>query len=329
MDDLTFARDGAEQQYKTDQPLDITVLMGGPSSERAVSILSGEAIADGLTRCGHRVARADIMPEDTSAIERSGIDVVFIALHGDFGESGEVQRLCEDRGLRYTGSPPRASELAMDKAATKQIVKRAGLTTPDWMIIEQFHSPEQFGQWLTEIEPPVVIKPVDGGSSVDITIARDEGGRDRAISEMLDDYGRVMVERFVKGREITVSIVGDQALPVLEVVPARPFYDYDAKYTDDSGTQYVFDHDLDDQTVQRIQQAALKAHNELGCRDMSRSDFILDADGVPQFLEINTIPGFTGHSLLPMAAARVGICFDELVDRIAAMAMQRTVCTTG
>ncbi len=326
MDDRNAVRDGASRQYKTSRPLDITVLMGGPSSERAVSLISGKAIADALVRCGHRVTRADISPEDTSALDRKGIDVVFIALHGDFGESGEVQELCENRCLRYTGSPPRASELAMDKAAAKQIVKRAGIETPDWMIIEQYHSPQLFSKWLTEIEPPVVIKPVDGGSSVDITIAHNADMRDQAISELLDDYGRVMLERFVKGREITVGILGDRALPVLEIIPARPFYDYDAKYADDSGTKYVFDHGLDDETVHRIQQAALTAHNELGCRDMSRSDFILDADGVPQFLEINTIPGFTSHSLLPMAAARVGICFDELVDRIAAMAMQRSVC---
>ncbi len=329
MDDRKTARDGAARQYKTSQPLDITVLMGGPSSERAVSLISGKAVADALGRCGHSVTRADISPEDASALDRSGIDVVFIALHGDFGESGEVQTLCEDKGLRYTGSPPRASELAMDKAASKQIAKRAGIETPDWMIIEQYHSPQQFKKWLTEIEPPVVIKPVDGGSSVDITIARNAAARDQAISELLDDYGRVMLERFVKGREMTVGVLGDRALPVLEIIPSRPFYDYDAKYSDDAGTKYVFDHGLDEETTHRIREAALRVHNELGCRDMSRADFILDADGVPQFLEINTIPGFTSHSLLPMAAAKVGICFDELVDRIAAMAMQRSACPAG
>ena len=303
--------------------LDITVLMGGPSAEREVSLMSGTAIADALERRGHKVTRADILPGDTSALDRDAIDVVFIALHGEFGESGEVQRLCEERNRRYTGSGPRASELAMDKAATKQIAKRIGLRTPDWMIIEEFHTPEQIGRWLPELPLPVVLKPVDGGSSVDITVARTQQQRDGALEVLLDKYGRAMLERFVAGRELTVSILGDEALPVLEVVPARDFYDYTAKYADDAGTKYTFDHGLTEEVRRSVQADAETAHRALGCRDMSRSDFLLDADGIPWLLEINTIPGFTGHSLLPMAAAKVGIDFEELVDRIARMAMQR------
>jgi len=316
-------REAAVGGDSSTQCLDITVLMGGPSSERDVSLLSGAAIADGLGRLGHRVTRADISPMDHAALERPGIDVVFIALHGDFGESGEVQALCEARGLRYTGSDQRASELAIDKAASKQIFKRAGLQTADWMIIEEYHSPAQVQQWLTEIPPPVVVKPVDGGSSVDITIARDEAERDWAIDEMLDKYSRTMVERFVSGREMTVGILGDQALPVLEVIPSREFYDHTAKYADDAGTEYTFDHGLDAETVAALQAGAMTAHTSLNCRDMSRVDFILDEAGVGQVLEINTIPGFTSHSLLPMAAAKVGVGFDELVGRIVNMAMER------
>lgn len=303
--------------------LDMTVLMGGPSGEREVSLASGEAIADGLARAGHRITRADISPTDTSALDREGIDVVFIALHGEFGESGQVQSLCDARGLRYTGSASLASRLAMDKAASKQIFKRVALATPDWMILEQFHSPAQCKEWLGELPPPVIVKPVDAGSSLDITIARDERHRDEAVEELIDRYGRVMIERFVTGRELAVSILGDEALPLLEVIPAGEFYDYHAKYADGAGTQYVFDHGLDDATVEAVRQAAVKAHQAIGCRDMSRVDFILDADNIPQVLEINTIPGFTSHSLLPMAAERAGIGFDELVDRIAAMAAAR------
>ncbi len=324
MDDKLAARDDTiVRGGRTTQVLDITVLMGGPSSEHEVSLLSGAAIADGLQHVGHRVTRADIMPDETSALDRSGTDVVFIALHGEYGESGEVQALCEARGLRYTGSAPRASELAMDKAASKQICKRAGLATPDWMIIEQFHTPQQLAKWLGELPPPVVLKPVDGGSSVDIIIARDEPERDAALEYLLDKYGRAMLERFVAGREVAVSVLGDEPLPVLEIIPARKFYDYTAKYADDAGTKFVFDHGLSDQAAKAVQAAAMTAHRELGCRDMSRSDFILDGDGVTHFLEINTIPGFTSHSLLPMAAAKIGIGFDELVDRLVAMAMQR------
>jgi len=324
MDMEPVAREGdAVGSSGSVRPLDVTVLMGGPSSEREVSIWSGTAIADALARRSHRVTRADIIPNDTSALDRPGIDVVFIALHGEFGESGGVQAMCEARGLAYTGSPPKASEMAMDKAAAKQISKRAGVATPDWMIVESYHTPEQVTEWLPQLSPPVVLKPVDGGSSVDIVIARDEAQRDLVLGEMLDKYGRVMLEQFVRGRELTVSILGEQTLPVLEIVPSREFYDYTAKYADDAGTQYVFDHGLPDKITQAVQRDAWTVHSELGCRDMSRVDFILDENNTPQFLEINTIPGFTSHSLLPMAAAKVGISFDELCDRLVAMAAGR------
>lgn len=303
--------------------LNVTVLMGGPSAEREVSFMSGRAIADGLQRVGHRVARDDIDPRDVSALDAEDIDVVFIALHGQFGESGEVQQLCEARRLRYTGSGPRASKLGLDKAASKQLFKRAGLHTPDWMIIEQYHSAAQRAGWLAEIAPPVVLKPVDGGSSVDITIARDERQRDEVVEELIDRYGRAMVERYVAGRELTVSILGTRALPVMEIVPAREFYDYTAKYADDAGTRYIFDHGLGGQVAESVSAAAIAAHQAIGARDVSRVDFVLDADGVAQVIEINTIPGFTGHSLLPMAAAKVGISFDELVDSLVNMAADR------
>jgi D-alanine-D-alanine ligase len=305
-------------------PLDITVLMGGPSREREVSLLSGAAIADGLERRGHKVTRADITPKDTAALDRAGTDVVFIALHGEFGESGEVQRLCEQRSLAYTGSGSGASQLAMDKASAKQCFRKAGLTTPDWMIIEEWHSPGDVQRWLGEIEPPLVVKPVDGGSSIDVTICSTQGERDAALDDLLDRYRRAMIERFVAGREITVGILGEHPLPVLEVVPAREFYDYTAKYAEDGGTRYAFDHGLCEDAVTDVQTAALKAHRALGCRDMSRVDFMLGEDGRSHVLEVNTIPGFTSHSLLPMAAAEAGIGFDELVDRLALMAFARS-----
>lgn len=324
MDCAINAKDGSHAPADASSDvLDITVLMGGPGSEREVSLLSGEAIADALERLGHTVWRCDIAPNDTDALRREGIDVVFIALHGDFGESGGVQQLCESAGLRYTGSGPKASELAMDKAASKQIVKRIGVPTPDWMIIEEYHGPAQVASWLAELDVPVVVKPVDGGSSVDVTIAHTHAERDEALEDLLDRYGRGMIERFVTGREVTVGILGDQALPVLEILPDGAFYDYRAKYSDDAATRYTFDHGLDPAVVERLQTHALSAHRSLGCRDMSRVDFILDADGVGWMLEVNTIPGFTSHSLLPKAAEKAGIDFDELCERIVRMAMAR------
>ena len=303
--------------------LDITVLMGGPSSEREVSLMSGRPIADALQRLGHRVARADISPRDTRALDREGIDLVFIALHGRFGESGQVQAMCEQRGLRYIGSGPHASELAMDKAASKQIFKRAGLNTPDWMVLEAFHDPAQVARWLQELPPPVVVKPVDGGSSIDVKIVGDGAARDQAVGDLMDKYGRVLIERFVAGREFTVGIVGKEILPVLEIVPPRGFYDYRAKYSDGAGTRYVFDHGLSYEACLDFQDAAITAHRALGCRDISRVDFIVDEHGAAHVLEVNTIPGFTSHSLLPMAAARIGRSFDQLIESIVIMAMAR------
>jgi len=309
--------------YATCRPLDVTVLMGGPSAEREVSLLSGRAVADALARAGHAVTGADISPADASALDRRGADVVFIALHGDFGESGAVQALCEERGLRYTGSGPRASALALDKVAAKQVFRGAGLGTPDWVLVEEFGDLAETRAEVERLSLPAVVKPVDSGSSIDVTIARTAARRDEAMEELLDRYGRVLVERFVAGREMTVGVLGEEALPVMEILPAREFYDYAAKYADGSGTRYVFDHRLDEETCRRLRQAGLAAHRSLGCRDLSRVDFILDGEGVPQVLEVNTIPGFTSHSLVPMAAARAGVCFEELVDRLVQMAMDR------
>lgn len=306
-------------------PLDVLVLMGGPSSEREVSLLSGAAVADALAGLGHRVRRSDIGPSDAAALDGPDRpDVVFIALHGEFGEDGQVQRLCEDRGLAYVGSGPKASELGMDKAASKQFYRRAGLRTPDWRVIEEFDAPARRQGWLDEIGLPCVVKPLDGGSSVDVVIAPSAEQRDDALAGLLVKYGRAMVERFVKGREMTVGVLGDGigALPVIEIRPKRAFYNYQAKYFDDD-TEYLFDHGLSGSTVAALQEAAVRAHDALGCRDLSRTDFLLDEAGVAWVLETNTIPGFTSHSLVPKAAAKAGLTFATLCERLCKMALER------
>lgn len=318
-------------QAKSKRVLDITVLMGGPSSEREVSLVSGAAIADALVRNGHKVTRSDISPSDVRALDRVGIDLVFIALHGDFGESGHVQRLCEERGLRYIGSGPRASELAMDKSTAKEVFARAGLLVPPGVVVRRSDLPADGAKGpltgrmacLEGFEAPVVIKPVDGGSSVDVVIAHDDACRDEALVRLLAKYDRLLVERFIKGRELTVGVLGEQALPIIEIVPDREFYDFTAKYSDDAQTRYLFDHGIEPSVVSALQKAAVTAHQSLGCLDMSRVDFILEPSGRAYVLEINTIPGFTSHSLLPKAAGKIGIGFDQLVDRIVAMAMAR------
>ncbi len=314
--------DGSKTQSQTDS-LRVTVLMGGPSRERQVSIWSGTAVADALEQAGHVVTRGDILPSDTSILDSDKIDVVFIAMHGQFGESGQVQQICESRKLPYVGSGPRPSRLAMDKAAAKQIFRRAGLQSPDWIVIEKFHSPDKTSAWLEELSLPAVVKPVDSGSSVDVYICRSPQQRSEALDTVIDAYGRALIETFVPGREVTVGILDNQPLPVIEVRTAGGFYDYHAKYSDEAGTRYVFDHGLDEPAVRNLQADAVKAHQAMDCRDMSRVDFILDENGIGHVLEINTIPGFTSHSLLPKAAAGAGIKFPELCDRLVWMAWRR------
>jgi len=301
---------------------DVTVLRGGPGSEREVSLMSGRAVAEALARAGHRVTAADIHPDDVGALDREDLEVVFIALHGEFGENGRVQELCEARGLTYVGSGPAASELAMDKHLSKQVFRQAGVLTPDWAVVGADDGSARRRRALAAVPPACVVKPVDSGSSVDVTIARDAEARDAALAGVLDRYGRAMVEAFVDGRELTVGVLAERPLPVIEIIPREAFYNYVAKYEDD-GTRYVADPDLPAGVREALPAAALKVHRALGCRDLSRVDFILDAQGRPWALEANTIPGFTSHSLVPKAAAAAGIDFASLCDRLVRLAADR------
>ena len=328
MDAKTIATEGSVKRsiFLTAAPqaakktLNITVLMGGPSSERDVSLNTGMAITESLYRLGHRVSCRDISPQDSACLSLPGIDLVFIALHGTFGEDGQVQALCEAQGLRYIGSPPEASRRAMDKAESKTVFRQIGVPTADWVVVttENQHKCQKA---IEALGLPVVIKPIDGGSSVDVTIPKTAADRDCDIAATVKQYGRVMLEQFIRGRELTVGIVGSQALPIIEIIPPGEFYDKRAKYTD-CGTKYISEHGLAPALVADIQAKALAAYKALGCRDLSRVDFILDKNDVPYILEINTIPGFTSHSLLPMAARKAGLTFDDLVERVVDLAMQ-------
>jgi D-alanine-D-alanine ligase len=311
--------------FTSSQPMRVLVLRGGPSSERDISLITGAAIAAGLGRAGHAVIESDIMPDDVSALDRDDFDVVFIAMHGAFGESGEVQALCEERGLLYTGSGPVASRMAMDKVQSKQCFVQGKLETPAWVLATPEDAQAARNTAIAELGLPVVVKPVDGGSSVDVTITGDAEGVVEAVDDLVSRYGSALVEAFIAGRELTVGVLGNEPLDVLEIVPGGDFYDKFAKYDDDAPTQYLFEHGISEATCERVRSMAMKAHEVLGCRDMSRSDFILDASGVPWLLEINTIPGFTPHSLLPMSAAHRGIGFDELADRLVQMAANRAL----
>ena len=210
----------------------------------------------------------------------------------------------------------------MNKSAAKRLYRTAGLATPDWELLDPASPPARLAEQLSPLGLPCVLKPVDGGSSLDVVIAPDAAQRDRAVRELLGKYPTLLAERFIQGRELTVGILGERALPVIEIRPKRAFYDYVAKYTDDS-TEYLFDTGLDAAVLASMQRAALKAHRALGCRDMSRTDFLLDAGNVPWVLETNTIPGFTSHSLLPKAAAKAGIPFGQLCEDLVNMALAR------
>ena len=279
-------------------PLRITVLMGGPSAERAVSLESGRAVADALASLGHEVSRSDISPQDLSALEPEA-DVVFIALHGTFGEDGQLQRILEERGLRFCGSGSAASARAMDKVASKRRFIEAGIPTPRFDIIK----PRRLRQALACWSLPVVLKPVHEGSSVGCHLVGEAEGLRARAEGLLAEHGSCLIEQYIGGRELTVGILGDQVLPPIEIRTGRAFYDYRAKYEDDD-TEYVFDPPLPAALLERVGRLSLEAHRALGCRDFSRVDWIVDetrdAGSAALALEVNTIPGFTGHSLLPV-----------------------------
>lgn len=307
----------AESEPPADRRLSIMVLMGGASTERAVSQASGEAVAAALESRGHHVSQADVSPDDLSALDRADVDVVFVALHGSFGEDGQLQHILEQRGLRYTGSDPKASRLGMDKIEAKRRFAEAGVPTPPFAVAEASR------RAVLDFPFPVVVKPADQGSSVDCSIVRQASELEAAVTHIADTYGRCLIEQYIRGPELTVGILAGRALPVCQIRSATAFYDYEAKYQDER-TEYLFDIDLPGELLQRVQQLSVSAFEALGCRDMSRVDWMIDAATLqPYCLEVNTIPGFTSHSLLPKAAAQVGISFPELCEQLVKMAMQR------
>jgi D-alanine-D-alanine ligase len=291
--------------------LRITVLSGGPSSEREVSLKSGRAVAAALQSIGHDVHLADISPEDLSALEEP-LDMVFIALHGAFGEDGQLQRILDERGILYCGSGSTASAMAMDKSVAKNRFRDAGIPTPASAVV----TPDQVGQVLRVWSPPAVVKPLDQGSSVDCVIVHE--GEDLAgpLRDLARRYRRCLIEEFVRGAELTVGVLGSEALPPIQIRPSREFYDYQAKYLDNN-TEYLFNIDLPDPVLTEVRELSVRAHQALGCRDFSRVDWIVEeGTNRPFALEVNTIPGFTDHSLLPKAAQQTGLSFADLCQRI-------------
>jgi len=301
-----------------EKKLQITVLSGGPSAEREVSLNSGRAVAAALESLGHDVHLADIAPDSLAALDIPA-DVVFIALHGTFGEDGGLQQILEKRGIRYTGSGPQASALAMDKVAAKCRFIEAEVPTPRFDVV----STDRVQVTLEHWRPPVVIKPIADGSSVDITIARDADTLRDVLTAMTRKYGRCLVEQYISGSELTVGVLNGEALPSIQIVTKREFYNYEAKYLDND-TEYLFDIPLPEAVLERVRELSVEASQALGCRDFCRVDWIVDGHTQqPHALEVNTIPGFTDHSLLPKAARRAGLSFASLCQAIVESAMAR------
>ena len=297
--------------------LKIAVLMGGPSTERPVSLRSGAAVANALTASGAKVVPVDV--RDEKFVVPRDVDVAFIALHGTFGEDGTVQQILEEAGVPYTGSGPESSACAFDKVAAKGRFEAMGIPTPAYQVIERTRG--DLGR-LARLGFPLVIKPARQGSSVGVSIVNRQAELEEAcqISWQYDDH--LVAEQFVAGRELTVGIFDGHALPVIEIRPQHGFFTYENKYTQGQ-TDYLVPAPLDRSIEAATKALALRTHDCLGCRDYSRVDLILGDDGNLSVLELNTIPGFTETSLVPKAAHAAGIEFQDLCVRLVQMALAR------
>jgi D-alanine-D-alanine ligase len=304
----------------------IGVLMGGCSSERAISLKSGKAVLQALTNTG-----CDVVPIELNTVHESeiitqltqaDIDIAFLVLHGKFGEDGTIQTILQNAGIEYTGSLPEASQLAMDKIATQNLLKTAGIKIPDFFVLNRDNR-TQIAKILEDFGGcPVVVKPSSEGSSIGITIVHDKEKFESAVDTAFEFGSQILVDRYIAGKEITASVLGTDPLPLVEIRSKNTFFDFAAKYQQGM-SEYIVPAQIDAQARASIQEMSGKIFNLVGCRDLARADFILDQTGNAYFLEINTIPGFTATSLLPMAALQAGFDFENLCLIIAGFAAQR------
>lgn len=288
----------------SDKPHRITVLKGGPSAEREVSLRSGAASAEALREAGYEVTEVTV--EDENFVLPANTDLAFLAMHGTFGEDGQVQDILTARGIAYTGADADTSRITIDKEKTKERFRQGGVPTPAGQLVSRVED--------VTIPLPVFIKPNSQGSSVGSRAAHTPEELAAAVTDALKFDSAVMVEQLINGRELTVGVLGDQVLPIIEIRPLDGFYDYTNKYTK-GRTEYFCPAALSPEITAKIQAFALAAHRSVGNTIYSRVDFLLEND-LSYCLEINTIPGMTATSLLPKAAAAVGIDFPKLCRRI-------------
>jgi D-alanine-D-alanine ligase len=292
----------------------VAVLFGGDSAEREVSLQSGARVLDALQRQGFDAHGFD--PAERGLGEIAAFDRAFIALHGRHGEDGTIQGALELLGIPYTGSGVLASAIGMDKWRTKLLWRAAGLPTPDFALIDEA---SDFAEIEARLGLPLFVKPACEGSSIGVVKVSEAGGLRAAWAEAARHGSPVLAERGIVAGEYTVAILGDEALPIIRIVPATEFYDYEAKYLRDD-TRYLCPCDLPEARERELRRQALDAFRMLGCRGWGRVDFLMDGEGNAYFLEVNTSPGMTGHSLVPTAARAMGLSYEQLVVRVLSLA---------
>ena len=288
----------------------VAVLMGGDSNERAVSLLSGEAVLHALKRLEIDAEAFDPSSRDINEIQ--SYNRAFIALHGRGGEDGSMQAFLKSKNIAYTGSDSLSSAIGMDKLKTKLLWRSLNISTPDFLQVTEKTSYEEI---MSAIGVPFFIKPSNEGSSIGIDKIKNEKQYQDAFLKTSKIDANVIVEKFVDGEEFTVAIVNDKTLPVIKIKPSNEFYDYQAKYIKDD-TQYICPSGIEKQKEVSISKEALQAFKIIGCSSWGRVDFMMDKQGRHYFIEVNTSPGMTSHSLVPMAAKEAGINFDQLVLEI-------------
>jgi D-alanine-D-alanine ligase len=299
-------------------PKKIAVLMGGPGSERDVSLATGRGVSKALRSLGAEVVEVDVHDENFALPK--DVDLAFITIHGTFGEDGELQQILEQRGVPYTGDGVETSRAAFDKILSKEKFREHDVVTPEWEVIE-------VGQRPT-ISVPLVVKPARQGSTVGVVIVKNANELDSAMAEAGKYDQKLLIEKFVSGRELTIGVLGDQALPILEIIPKGGFYDFNNKYPflnpqAGGGAEHVCPAEIDSDKTKHIQEQALHAFRALGLVVYGRVDMLFPDSGEAVVLEVNTIPGMTEASLLPEAAAVAGINYLDLCARIISLSRTR------
>ncbi len=298
----------------------IGVLLGGLSSERDVSLASGNAILAALKEKGYPAVAIDVGKDIAEKIHEQRIDAAFIALHGKFGEDGAIQGMLEVMGIPYTGSGILASALGMNKTVSKQVFRSRGLHVGPYEIVYAGDR-DKVDAIVDQIKYPVVIKPHAEGSSVGVSLVFKKEEVAPAVELAFKYGGEILIEKFIKGKEVQVGILGERALGAIEIVPKRAFYDYAAKY-EKGMSDHFYPARIAADVYRTTLEAGLAAHKALGCRGYSRVDFIIDDSGTPYILEVNTLPGMTATSLLPEIAKGAGISFPDLVEEILRLALE-------